>query len=279
MMEAPQVLRTLLVVDDDTNIVSALYRTLRREGYIILTANSGEEGLALLEKHSVGIIISDQRMPHMTGVEFLRKAKILYPKTLRIVLSGYTELESVTGAINEGSIYKFLTKPWDDDLLRKNIREAFQYYEMEQENLRLTRELQSANEELFLLNKNLEQKVKEKTGEILRGINLLQISQEILEQLPIGIIGIDDQNMIVVSNRLAEALFYQSPGVCLLGLMAGDVFPDSLLHLLQNVYSGNFEQLDGGVVTLNEGISMHVLISKMGNSSQSKGIVMVLSPS
>jgi len=270
--------RTILLVDDEINIINALKRTLRPDGYTILTAHSGEEGLALLAKHEVGVIISDQRMPHMTGVEFLRKVKILYPKTLRIVLSGYTELESVTSIINEGAICKFLTKPWDDDLLRDNIREAFQHYEMEQENLRLSRELQSANDELSMLNQTLEQKVADKTREIILSINLLQISQEILEHLPIGIIGIDEQNMIVVSNRCAEALFCQAPGTCLLGLMAGNVLPETLLQLLQDNLSGNFAQLDGGVVTLNEGVSMHVLISAMGDSSQSKGIIMVLSP-
>jgi len=270
--------RTILLVDDEINIINALKRTLRPDGYSILTAHSGEEGLALLAKHEVGVIISDQRMPHMTGVEFLRKVKILYPKTLRIVLSGYTELESVTSIINEGAICKFLTKPWDDDLLRDNIREAFQHYEMEQENLRLSRELQSANDELSMLNQTLEQKVADKTREIILSINLLQISQEILEHLPIGIIGIDEQNMIVVSNRCAEALFCQAPGTCLLGLMAGNVLPETLLQLLQDNLSGNFAQLDGGVVTLNEGVSMHVLISAMGDSSQSKGIIMLFSP-
>lgn len=278
MTEQPQSSRTLLLVDDENNIVNALKRTLRRDGYSILTANSGEEGLALLARHEVGVIISDQRMPHMSGVEFLRKVKSLYPRTLRIVLSGYTELESVTNAINEGAIYKFLTKPWDDDLLRNNIREAFQYYEMEQENLRLTWELYSANYELSLLNQNLEQIVSDKTREIAHSINLLQILQEIFEHSSIGIICIDEKNMVVACNRRADALFCQSPGACLLGSMADDVLPDALLQLLQNAYSGNFVQLDGGVVTLNEGVSLQVLVRAMGDASQSKGVIMVLSP-
>ena len=278
MTEVPQTSRTILLVDDEINIISALKRTLRRDGYTILTANSGAEGLALLAQHEVGVIISDQRMPHMTGVAFLRKVKMLYPKTIRIVLSGYTELESVTSAINEGAIYKFLTKPWDDDLLRDNIRKAFGHYEMEQENLRLTRELQSANNQLSMLNQNLEQKVADKTREIIHSINLLQISQEILEHLPIGIIGIDERNMIVASNRRAEAILCQPPGTCLLGLMAGDVLPEVLLQLLQNTYSDNFVQFDGGIVTLNEDVSMQVLMSAMGSISQSKGIIMALSP-
>lgn len=277
MTQSTKLSRTLLLVDDEINIIHALKRTLRADNYIILSANSGEEGLALLAKHEVGVIISDQRMPHMTGVEFLRKVKTLYPKTLRIVLSGYTELESVTKAINEGAIYKFLTKPWDDELLRDNIREAFQYYEMEQENLRLTKELQSANDELSLLNQNLEQKVADKTREIIHSINLLQISQEILEHLPIGIIGIDERRMIVASNRRAEEILCHLPYTCLLGLIADDVLPDELLQLLETVSSEKVIHLDGGIVTLNTDISIHVLISIMGEISQSKGTIIVLS--
>lgn len=275
MTEAPQYSRTLLLVDDEINIISALKRTLRPDGYMILTANSGEEGLALLAKHEVGVIISDQHIP--AGVEFLRKVKILYPKTLRIVLSGYTELESVTNVINEGAICKFLTKPWDDESLRNNIREVFQFYEMEQENERLTRELQSANEELSMLNQNLEQKIADKTREILHSVNLLQISQEILEHLPIGIIGIDEQRMIVASNQRAEEIFCHPPWTCLLGLMADDILPSVLLGLLTTFYSASVVQLDGGIITLSEDVSMHVLISAMGGISQSKGIIIVLS--
>ncbi len=278
MTELAQRSRTILLVDDENNIISALKRTLRRDGYSILTANSGKEGLALLTQYEVGVIVSDQRMPLMSGVEFLRKVKLLYPKTLRIVLSGYTELESVTGAINEGAICKFLTKPWDDDLLRDNIREAFLQYEMERENLRLSQALQSANEKLSLLNQNLEQKVADKTREITHSINLLQISQEILEHLPIGIIGIDDQNIIVASNRRAEVLFRQPPTSCLLGLMVSDVLPEALLQLLQGADSDNFVRLDDSIVRLADGTSMQVLISAMGDSSRSKGIIMVLSP-
>jgi DNA-binding NtrC family response regulator len=133
--------RTLLLVDDEENITSALVRLLRRDGYNILRANSGEAGLALLAQNEVGVIISDQRMPGMTGVELLGKVRELYPDTVRVVLSGYTELNTVTDAINRGAVYKFLTKPWEDELLRANVEEAFQRYEMKMENIRLAREL------------------------------------------------------------------------------------------------------------------------------------------
>jgi CheY-like chemotaxis protein len=216
-------------------------------------------------------------MPQMTGVDFLRKVKALYPKTLRLVLSGYTELESVTSAINEGAIYKFLTKPWDDEQLRNNIREAFEYYEMEQENQRLTRELQHSNDELFKLNQTLEQQVMQKTREIMHNINMLEISQEILEHLPVAIIGIDDYNMIAASNRLADELFRRYPGECLLGMQASDYLPETLLAALQQTPSVSATEFNGGIMDLENGNVMRVWVSPMGDLSQSKGTIIVLS--
>ncbi|MDD5175435.1 MAG: EAL domain-containing protein [Sterolibacterium sp.] len=116
---------TLLLVDDEPNILSALKRLLHRDGYAILTAESPAAAFDLLAVHNVQVIVSDQRMPEMNGTEFLEKVKKLYPETIRIVLSGYTDLETVTDAINRGAIYRFLTKPWDDEMLRNQIREAF----------------------------------------------------------------------------------------------------------------------------------------------------------
>jgi response regulator RpfG family c-di-GMP phosphodiesterase len=141
--------RTLLLVDDEAGIVAAIQRMLRREGYRIVTAHSAAEGLQRLTEVEVDVILSDQRMPGMTGVEFLRRAKEMYPETVRMVLSGFTELQSITDAINEGAIYKFLTKPWIDEQLRAHIAEAFRHKEMADENRRLTQELQRKNEELL----------------------------------------------------------------------------------------------------------------------------------
>jgi len=117
--------QTLLLVDDEPNILNSLTRLLRREAYQILTASSPLEAFEVLAKHPVQVILSDQRMPDMSGTEFFSRVRQLYPDTIRIVLTGYTDLDSVTDAINRGAIYKFLTKPWDDDLLREQVREAF----------------------------------------------------------------------------------------------------------------------------------------------------------
>jgi len=120
--------RTVLVVDDEPGIRTALTRMLRSDGYRVLTAASGDEGLHVLSLNGVQVIISDQRMPGMSGTEFLGKVKDLYPETMRIILSGYTEIDVVTESVNRGAVFRFLTKPWDDDLLREQVRDAFQRY-------------------------------------------------------------------------------------------------------------------------------------------------------
>jgi diguanylate cyclase (GGDEF)-like protein/PAS domain S-box-containing protein len=122
---ADAVQATLLLVDDEQNILNALRRLFRREGYRVLTAGGGVEALELLALNPVQVIISDQRMPEMSGVEFLSRVKELYPQTVRIVLSGYSELSTVTDAINRGAIWKYISKPWDDEALLQEVRSVF----------------------------------------------------------------------------------------------------------------------------------------------------------
>jgi EAL domain-containing protein (putative c-di-GMP-specific phosphodiesterase class I)/CheY-like chemotaxis protein len=117
--------RTLLLVDDEPGILSALRRVLRQEGYRILTANGAAEGLELLALNDVQVVISDQRMPGMSGSEFLTRVKDMHPHCMRIILSGQADMAAVLDAINNGAVYKFLCKPWDDAQLRERLREAF----------------------------------------------------------------------------------------------------------------------------------------------------------
>ena len=124
----------LLLLDDEVNILSALTRVLRRDGYQIITATNAQDAFGLLAKHDVQVIVSDQRMPEMSGTEFFRRIKSLYPETMRVILSGYTDLISVTEAINQGAIYKFLTKPWDEEQLRDIVAQAFKQYGLNKSN-------------------------------------------------------------------------------------------------------------------------------------------------
>ncbi|WP_342616787.1 EAL domain-containing protein [Rhodoferax sp. GW822-FHT02A01] len=149
--------RTVLLVDDEPFIVNALKRLLRNINAQIFTADGGQAGLEVLAKYSIDVIVSDQRMPGMTGMEFFRIVKDKYPDTIRIVLSGFTELNAITSMVNEGAIYKFLTKPWVDEQLLLAIEEAFQHKELADENQRLNLEVLTSNLELAVANKKLEE--------------------------------------------------------------------------------------------------------------------------
>jgi response regulator RpfG family c-di-GMP phosphodiesterase len=257
---------TILLVDDDENITAALRRLLRRDGYRILHCNSGKQGLELLTLNEVGVIISDQRMPEMTGAEFLSRVKEIYPDTVRIMLSGYTELNSVTDAINRGAIYKFLTKPWDDDLLRANVKEAFQLNEMKSANTRLNKEVREANESLLRINRELEQRVAEKTHQALLNLDILMLSQEILENLPVAVIGIGDDGMVAVANKIAQQLFGAGVNRPLLGEAANSVIPAELL-------------VSSPIPTRHtDNPGFHCWTSIMGELTRSKGRVLVVDP-
>lgn len=158
----------MLLVDDEEDIGAALVRLLRRDGYRILRASSGAEGLEMLAQHEVGVVISDQRMPEMSGVEFLTRVNELYPQTIRIVLSGYADLDSVTDAINRGAIYKFFTKPWDNEALRADVLEAFRRYELIRQKEHLLQEIQSANVLLSQINLELAAAMEHKDSQIER---------------------------------------------------------------------------------------------------------------
>lgn len=117
--------RRILVVDDEPSICKAMGRLLREEGYNVVTADSGARALEILAEQTVHVIISDQRMPAMSGTELLDRVKGLYPGIVRIIVSGYTDIRVITDAVNRGAVFRFLTKPWDDDELLDVVREAF----------------------------------------------------------------------------------------------------------------------------------------------------------
>lgn len=224
--------RTLLLVDDEDNILASLRRLFRSQGYKIILAHSGAEGLAYLKDAPVDVIISDQRMPSMTGVEFLRQAKVLRPETIRIVLSGYTELQSITEAINEGAIYKFLTKPWDDDLLKAQIVEAFRYKEMMDENHRLTLQVSDMNDQLSQANTNLANLVKEQEAKMVRDQARLFAAHEVLQSIPCPMVGLDTDMMVAFVNADGEAALGITAGA-ILGEPATSVLPASLMEVVR----------------------------------------------
>ncbi len=127
----------ILLLDDEPNILAALKRVLMDEPYEILDADSGEKGLELLQSKPCKVVISDERMPGMGGAEFLSRVKDSYPETVRILLTGYASIDAAMKAVNDGEIYRFFMKPWDDTDLRMAIRSAIEKFDLQKENERL----------------------------------------------------------------------------------------------------------------------------------------------
>ncbi|MCA2980588.1 MAG: response regulator [Myxococcaceae bacterium] len=136
-MEKPAVTRRILVVDDEENVCHALRRSLRKEGYELFFGNEPAQGLEVLRKERVDMVISDHLMPNMTGLEFLKLVRNRYPDVMRIMLTGHADMQTAIDAINQGNIYRFLTKPWDDTELKVTLFLAFEQLELERENRRL----------------------------------------------------------------------------------------------------------------------------------------------
>ncbi|HTH40754.1 MAG TPA: response regulator, partial [Rhodocyclaceae bacterium] len=148
---------TILCVDDEANILSALKRLFRPSGYRILTAGSGAEGLATLEQEQgrVDLVISDMRMPEMDGARFLTQVRQRWPETSRILLTGYADMESTVAAINEGHISRYISKPWNDGEMLLTVRDVLERRLLEKEKARLERLTRQQNEELVALNAGL----------------------------------------------------------------------------------------------------------------------------
>jgi CheY-like chemotaxis protein len=186
-----ETLPTVLIVDDEASILGALKRVLHEEPYRVLTTTDPMEALHLLATHSVQLVISDQRMPEMTGTELLLQVKMLYPDVVRVILTGYADEEAIMAAINDGQVYKFLFKPWNAEALKLELYHALRYHAALTTN-RVNRE-----------------------------------SQEVVEQLPAPLLVVDPADRLMRFNREAAQLFptliTAGPGIA-----SGSVLPPAL---------------------------------------------------
>jgi PAS domain-containing protein len=203
-------------------------------------------------------------MPGMTGVEFLRAAKVNYPDTIRIVLSGYTELQSVTDAINEGAVYRFLTKPWDDEQLRAQVQKAFELTGLHEENRKLDIKIRAVNQELVAANRQLNDLLNATRTQANRERTSLEIVREVLEHIPSPVIGVDDEGLIAFVNAAAQQLF--KTAAPLLGNNLSDALPaiDEALGHIEESQTRDIS-IDGSSLTMTWG--------RMGAQSLSRGIL------
>src|SRR4030066_1530200 len=202
---------SLLLVDDEENILNSLKRTFRKEQYKIVTAKSGLEGLSVIGKEKISLVLSDYRMPGMEGVEFLNEVRQKSPDTIRMMLTGYADMQSVMNAINHGEVYRFITKPWDDEEIRFIVRDALRHYDLIDENKALQALTHKQNIELKDLNNNLEDKVAERTKEVevlykdleQNFIDFVRVFMSLLE-LKSQFLGSHCKRVAALSRRLAD---------------------------------------------------------------------------
>ena len=157
---------TVLFVDDEVNILKALQRLMRNEPIQVLTANRPSEAFELIDRCAPQVIVSDQRMPEMSGVDFLSSVRDRHNDVVRMMLTGYTDMTIAVEAINKGEIFRLITKPWNDDELKATLRQAFDHHDLKAEIKRLNQVTREQNFKLQDMNKNLEEKVRERTKQL-----------------------------------------------------------------------------------------------------------------
>ena len=203
--------------------------------YEVVIASSGEEGLSKLEQGGpFQVIVSDYRMPVMNGVDFLKHVYLRWPQTVRIVLSGYADASVIVDAINEGHIYRFIPKPWNDEELRITIQNCLERYFLQKKNRELL-------EKLELVNHELEEKVLQRTEQLEIRNRALEFSQNLMGNLPVGVLGVDENGLVVFINTMAVKLLkpicadilgmgIEECGDGWLGRIAGQVPPDGVFE-------------------------------------------------
>ena len=187
----------LLIIDDEVEITKSLVRQFRRK-YNVFSTIDPSEGFAIMEKENIQVVLSDQRMPGMTGIDFFMKIKNKYPDALKLILTGYTDIEAVIGAINEGQVFRYVKKPWIPDELESIVKEAFEKYELITNNRKLLHALKDANQ-------NLEEKVKVRTMELEKANEKLsELNNE--KNRYIGMVAHDLRNPIGVAESFSYIL-------------------------------------------------------------------------
>ncbi len=195
----------ILCVDDEQPILLSLKRVFRRSKHEVSIANSAAEALEFLEENEVDVVISDMRMPEMDGNRFLSEVAERWPKTMRMLLTGYSDIESTVGAINKGGIYRYIAKPWDDTDLLMCVQRALEIKSLRSERDKLFSITREQNEELLALNNSLEQKVRERTKKLEESNRNIELAYDESITVFSRIIGMREDNASISSEEVAKA--------------------------------------------------------------------------
>jgi len=172
----------ILCVDDEPNVLKSLRRLFRGSEYIVHLADGGAKGLEVLEQEPIDLIISDMRMPQMDGAEFLTQAATRWPDVVRILLTGYADIESTVAAVNQGKIYSYCSKPWEDDEIKALVAKAIDEKRLREERLQLFEIINRQNDELKDLNNNLEERVEKRNEQLNKALKQLSNSHGVLKK-------------------------------------------------------------------------------------------------
>jgi len=214
----------ILIVDDERNIRRALKRLINDIDVEVFEAGDGIEALACVNEHpDIKVVISDQRMPNMGGAELFERLTVEHDQMRRILITGFTDLESIRSTINDGSVYRLILKPWDDDELLLSVVQGINDYELAQENKLL-------HKKVLIMNKELEKKVEQRTRVMQMNIKSLEMSHRILDTLPVAIYCINEDNIIIDSNEISKTILDHQSAID--GLDFHDVFNENMIEAL-----------------------------------------------
>lgn len=238
----PAAVLTILCVDDEPGILSALRRLFRARGYQVCSAESGRAGLALLQTQAVDLVISDMRMPEMDGVEFLAQVRRRWPDSVRLLLTGYADIGTVIEAINRGEIYRYITKPWDDDEMALIVREALAHRALALEQKRLAALLVFQNEALQAANALLEARVQARTAELQQASALQrsvndQLKASFITSIKVftAVVELRGGNLAGHARRVADLARRIALKLALDAPRAQEIFVAALLHEIGKV--------------------------------------------
>ncbi|MCP3428824.1 HD domain-containing phosphohydrolase [Opacimonas viscosa] len=244
---------TVLFVDDETSILRSIKRIFHRTNINMLFATSGQEALELFAENDIAMIVSDMKMPNMTGADLLAKVAELYPDTYRVILTGFADLDSIMKAVNQGGIHRYIQKPWDNQNLLLTIKDGLKYTKLKQENVVLQNKLFKQNRALKELNSSLDKKVATKTQQIQLALKKLKQEQVASEKMLFNCISVHPeldggfaQSVSRLATEIAEKLHLEPKMIkavkdasllCQIGLLGKEV------HLFNTAFNElNYEQ-------------------------------------
>ena len=262
----------ILCVDDEPGIVRSIRRILKAEPVNVLIAASGPEALEILRKQSVSLILTDYRMPGMNGIEFLEQATPLCPDAFRMILTGYAEAHVLVDAVNRGQIYKILYKPFQEEDIKLTVRSGLEHHARNRENRALLDELGQRNKQLAILNQKLKSGLEGTQADLTISSTALGIAQQLLNEIPAAVIGVEPSGQIVFANKVANVWFAPPAAprlFSLVGAWSSDVLPESVHGPLQEVSATPLMKAKDLRVQIKPGLTLQISCRAITNGAGS----------